>query len=249
MGHSASWFPTTVAGLFREGKYSVLLSPSQLQYAWFGNFWGWAGPGIREGGGERVIPLLEGRTSGGRIVEEPTGPGIEGTVIEIGAGSGFWVDVFSDKYLAVDEGGSKASGIDTDGIGAGEVTSRSKSARKRVTRVYGVEPNRDQHPSLRRKIAEAGLQDVYEIVPVGIEDLDNPAKWDGKVEKGSVDCIVSILCLCSIPEPQKNFKELHAYLKKGGRWYIYEHVRVDVNWGMRVYQGELLPRVPIHVRQ
>ncbi|KAG4218079.1 hypothetical protein PC116_g33441, partial [Phytophthora cactorum] len=108
-----------------------------------------------------------------------------------------------------------------------------------ITRVYGVEPNRDQHPALRRAIAKAGLEDVYRIVPVGIEDLDDATKWDGRVEKGSVDCIVSILCLCSIPDPEKNIGELYQYLKKGGRWYVYEHVRCEHSWYMRAYQGLL----------
>jgi hypothetical protein len=56
-----------------------------------------------------------------------TGPGLEGVCIEIGSGSGFWVDIFSDKHM---EQGTKQS---------------KKSNRKKVTRVYGVEPNRDQH--------------------------------------------------------------------------------------------------------
>ncbi|KAI0134378.1 methyltransferase domain-containing protein [Xylariales sp. AK1849] len=234
---SASWFPSTVLALIRERKYDVLLSPSKLQEAWFGNFWGWAGPNVKLNAEARVIPLLEGRTSGGKILEEATGPGIEGTCIEIGAGSGFWVDIFSDQHLRDGAEGAKASGIDFSNSAV--VGSKRRSARKRVTRVYGVEPNRDQHVSLRSKIEEAGLGGVYEVVPVGIEDLDNPAKWNGKVEKESVDCIVSILCLCSIPEPQKNFKELYGYLKKGGRWYVYEHVRTDVRGGMRIYQAFL----------
>lgn len=239
---SASWLPTTIARLVRERKYSILLSPSKLQSAWFGNFWESHAPNIRKNCGPDLLALLNGRMSGGCVVDEPVGPRIGGTVIEIGPGSGHWVDIFSDENLATGESGAKASGIDLGGVGTGETASRS--AGKRVTRVYGVEPSWDQHASLRRKIAEAGLEDVYEIVPVGIQDLDNPAKWDGKIEKGSVDCIVSILCLCSIPEPQKNFKELHAYLKKGGRWYIYEHVRVENNWAVGMYQGELLP-IPV----
>lgn len=55
------------------------------------------------------------------------GPGIGGVCIEIGAGSGFWVDIFSDKHLK-EEG----------------------SNRKKVTQVYGIEPNRDQHVSSKQ---------------------------------------------------------------------------------------------------
>jgi SAM-dependent methyltransferase len=201
----------------------VLLSPSRLQDAWFGNFWAWAGPGVKEGGTARVIPLLEGRVSGGHEVATPTGPSIGGVCMEIGAGGGFWADIFADRHL------SPAAG-----------------ARTKVTRVFGVEPNPDQHASLQRHVAAAGLEGVYEIVPVGIEHLNDPTKWEGKVEKESIDCIVSILCLCSIPEPEKNIRELYGYLKKGGRWYVYEHVRADVNWGMRAYQGESSSRPGRH---
>ncbi|KAK8042200.1 S-adenosyl-L-methionine-dependent methyltransferase [Apiospora rasikravindrae] len=242
---AASWFPGTVVRLVRDGNFGVLLSPSRLKEAWFSNFWDWFAPRLRLNAGVRVIPLLEGRTTGGRVVEEPAGPGIGGTIIEIGAGSGNWVDVFSDKPLgqqaAVGSSGAEMRETTTDTTthrGGTEKTQKKKSsARKPITRVYGVEPNRDQHAALRRNIKAAGLEGVYEIVPVGIEHLDDPTRWDGRVEKGSVDCIVSVLCLCSIPEPRENLRELYGYLKKGGRWYVYEHVRRDEGWGMRAYQA------------
>jgi len=109
-----------------------------------------------------------------------------------------------------------------------------------IEKVYGVEPGLESHPGLRRRAKEAGLEGVYEILPVGIEDISK-VSVDGAsfVEKGSVDCIVSLLCLCSIPEPEKNIKELYGYLKEGGRWYVFEHVVVDeANWPMRAYQGK-----------
>ncbi|KAG4436323.1 hypothetical protein IFR05_008217, partial [Cadophora sp. M221] len=43
--------------------------------------------------------------------------------------------------------------------------------KEKVSKVFGVEPNPDQHPLLRERITEAGLEGVYEIVPVGVEDL------------------------------------------------------------------------------
>ncbi|KAK1993629.1 methyltransferase domain-containing protein [Colletotrichum falcatum] len=105
-----------------------------------------------------------------------------------------------------------------------------------VSKVYGVEPNADVHPALRKRVQEAGLEGRYEIVPTGIESLSDPSAWGGKIEKGSVDCIVSILCLCSIPAPEKNIPELYSYLKKGGRWYLYEHVKATHSWPIRLYQ-------------
>ncbi|KAI1467920.1 S-adenosyl-L-methionine-dependent methyltransferase [Daldinia caldariorum] len=233
---SAYCLPRTLLKLLREGKYAVLLSPGRLQDAWFNDFWGgMAGPNIRRDAGIRVVPLLEGRASAGDVVDRQVVPGLAGTVVEVGAGAGLWVDVYPEVACV------RASG---EGEGEGEARRRNVGGSRAavdgvITRVYGIEPNRDQHPALRRAIAAAGLEDVYRIVPVGVEDLDDATKWEGRVEKGSVDCIVSILCLCSIPEPEKNVRELYQYLKKGGRWYVYEHVRCEHSWYMRAYQGFL----------
>ncbi|KAI1381039.1 S-adenosyl-L-methionine-dependent methyltransferase [Hypoxylon crocopeplum] len=237
---SASCLPGTILALIRERKFGVLFSPGQLQDAWFSEFWGRvAGPNVRLGAGERVVPLLQGRTSGGRVLdddEESTCAGIGGVVLEVGAGSGLWVDVYTtvadvrpDAEAEVGSDAVRKRKNATDNNGGGDSS-------RVITRIYGIEPNRDQHASLWAAIAKAGLEDAYHIVPVGIEDLDNPSAWDGRVEKGSVDCIVSILCLCSIPDPEKNVGELYQYLKKGGRWYVYEHVRCEYSWYMRAYQ-------------
>ncbi|KAL1864902.1 hypothetical protein Daus18300_007469 [Diaporthe australafricana] len=202
--------PPTIIRLVLHGQFSTLLSPSRLQSAWFGTFWATAGPGVRETGEARVIPLLEGFVTGGNVVKQPQHESISGTVIETGPGTGMWVSLFSKLH--------------TSGRG--------------ITRIYGVEPNTDIHAALRKNVAAAGLQDTYQVVPHGIEDL---AK-SGSVPKESVDCIVSILCLCSIPDPDHNIKELYGYLKPGGRWYVYEHVRCEserlreCGLFMRIYQ-------------
>ncbi|KAI0864341.1 S-adenosyl-L-methionine-dependent methyltransferase [Xylaria cubensis] len=223
---SASFIPQTTRQIFSTHPFSsglsILLSPSRFRDLWFGHFWAFAGPQVREGAGPRVLPLLDGRTSRGVVTDSPTGPGVGGVVLEVGAGSGLWVEVFSDRYLAPDASGG----------GTG---------RTKITRVYGVEPNSAQHPALRRAVEDAGLQDVYEIVPVGIEDLSSSGegktkKWDGNIEPESVDCIVSVLCLCSIPDPERHIRELYSLLRPGGRWYVYEHVLVEYSWYMRLYQ-------------
>ena len=73
----------------------------------------------------------------------------------------------------------------TVGVGYGEwVRCFDK---EKVTKIYGVEPNVDQHAKLRERVKEAGLEDVYVIVPVGVEDLEE--KW---VKRGEVDTIVTI---------------------------------------------------------
>lgn len=70
---------------------------------------------------------------------------------------------------------------------------------------------------------------------MGIQD----ALASGRIAEESVDCIVSVLCLCSIPDAKTNIAELYRCLKPGGRWYVYEHVIAfpEQGWGMRLYQG------------
>lgn len=234
MAHAAAWLPGTVVRLVRARRFDVLLSPARLRDAWFGAFWQWAGPNIKLNAEKRVLPLLAGRTTGGRIIaadaDAAPGPGLEGVVMELGAGSGFWVDVFAEPGR--EETDDHDDEKENEGSGRG--------VRKGITRVLGVEPNAAQHASLRRRVRAAGLEGVYDIVPVGVEDLGDASKWEGRVEPGSVDCIVSVLCLCSIPDPPRQFRALYAYLKPGGRWYVYEHVRTEAGWAMRTYQGELL---------
>ena len=75
-------------------------------------------------------------------------------------------------------------------------------------------------------------------MPLGIEDL----AASGTVALQSVDCVVTVMCLCSIPEPRHNMAQLYGYLKPGGRWYVYEHVKCfrAQGWGMQLYQSSLL---------
>ncbi|XDG03976.1 hypothetical protein ABKA04_003591 [Annulohypoxylon sp. FPYF3050] len=221
---SASCLPRTILNLVREGRYSVLFSPSQLQEAWFTQFWTTiAGPNIRLNAGERVVPLLQGRVTRGEVTETKVGPAIGGVVLEVGAGAGLWVDMYRQVARIEPSSEHTTDGLTQRGVG------KNASQEGVITHIYGVEPNPNQHPYLRQAIASSSLTSTYQIVPVGIEDLSDGTLWDGRVEKGSVDCIVSILCLCSIPEPEKNIRELYSYLKKGGRWYVYEHVRCLIN--------------------
>ncbi|KXJ90954.1 methyltransferase [Microdochium bolleyi] len=224
---AAKALPRTIAALVREGDFATLLSPRRLQDAWFGTFWARTGPEVKVNASTKVLPLLDGRVVAGKLLDEPAVLGLEGVCLEIGAGAGYWVDIFSNKHM-------RGTAAPAGGHGAKQQQQMGRT--KAVTRVYGVEPNPNQHVKLRQHIAAAGLEGVYEIVPVGIEDLGNPKKWDGRIGKESVDCIVTVLCLCSIPEPERHIRELYGYLKPGGRWYFYEHVQCSVAWYMKAYQ-------------
>ncbi|KAH8591226.1 S-adenosyl-L-methionine-dependent methyltransferase [Bisporella sp. PMI_857] len=102
----------------------------------------------------------------------------------------------------------------------------------KVTKIYGVEPNREHHAALKRKIIDAGLEDIYVIIPVGIEHLGE--RWVGL---GSVDSIVTIQCLCSIPTPKTMISLLYKYLKAGGQWIVYEHVMTHEGGWVAKYQA------------
>ncbi|KAJ4347972.1 uncharacterized protein N0V89_009344 [Didymosphaeria variabile] len=164
--------------------------------------------------------LLEGRMQDAQITDKPMAPPVGGVILDIGPGRGYWIDLYDKAKVPIDKPGARSQGVSGG-----------------IQKVYGVEPNPDSHAALSKRVQEIGLDGVYEVLPVGIEEV-NKVKINGKtIEKGSVDCIVSILCLCSIPEPEKNITDLYGYLKKGGRWYLYEHVRSGDGVFMKLYQG------------
>lgn len=98
-----------------------------------------------------------------------------------------------------------------------------------ITKIYGVEPNPGMHRELRANAEKAGLGEIYEVVGCGAQELSTK----GGMQEGSVDTIITVQCLCSIPTPEKIIKELYPMLKPGGRWLVFEHVRTK-------YQGSFV---------
>ncbi|KAF9740681.1 hypothetical protein PMIN06_005011 [Paraphaeosphaeria minitans] len=210
LGIAISYLPGAIKHLMQTEPLQNI-SFSRIRDAWFNAFWAWAGANIRVGNGPRITALLGGRVSQAQVVDKPVVPPVSGVILDIGPGPGFWVDLYAKNNT-------------------GDL------------KVYGVEPNTTAHPGLRMRAHEAGLDNVYHIIPAGIQDISKieVTEIDGstsKIEKGSVDCIVTLLCLCGIPEPEENITELYQYLKKGGRWYIFEHVKTNRNYCMRYYQA------------
>ena len=117
----------------------------------------------------------------------------------------------------------------SDGGGGG-----SGAGRTAVTKIYGVEPNVEWHASLRRKVQEAGLEGVYEVVGAGAEELGTLGLG---IDKGSVDTVVTKQVLCSVPKPERLVRELYGYLRPGGVWIMYEHVKTEEKGWVEWYQG------------
>ena len=117
-----------------------------------------------------------------------------GVVLDVGPGAGHWLSLF------------------TEGVQNGE-----------ITRIYGVEPNEEHHEALKRRVEEAGLQDVYEVLAAEVGDLG--------AKPGGVDTICTFNVLCSVPEPEIVIHELAGFLGEGGSWLVYEHVKTEAIHG------------------
>lgn len=70
---------------------------------------------------------------------------------------------------------------------------------------------------------ESGLTDIYEILPCGIEDVMGLKKHG--VTLSSIDTVLSVQVLCSVPDPDEMMRRLYALMKPGGKLIVYEHVK------------------------
>jgi SAM-dependent methyltransferase len=207
-----------VGRLLATGEVRMLGSWSSFTAAWFGVLRSLIGPGLgsESAGMPYVMPLLEGRVSQGRLYRSSVVPALHGTVLDVGAGSGNWMDAF----LRVVRGEEDRAGV------------------RPPLKIYGIEPNANAAAALRQSVEAARLGDVYEVVPVGIQDLCDSAAWGRTIAPGTVDCIVTVQSLCSIPNPEKNVALLYRYLRKGGHWYVFEHVQTDRGIAVKMVQSK-----------
>lgn len=106
--------------------------------------------------------------------------------------------------------------------------------KSKVVKIYGVEPCLDLHPELRRNIRAAGLSDIYTIVGCGAEDTDKLREHG--ITPESVDTIVTVKVLCSIPSPEKTMASLYGLLVPGGHWLVFEHTQNRHSWLTRLFQ-------------
>ncbi|KAJ4254531.1 hypothetical protein NW762_010130 [Fusarium torreyae] len=209
MAVSSCYLPITVVKLIAAGDFATLFSWQGFNDAWFGSFWVFMGPRSKAEAEKWVLPLLEGRTRGGSITTTEVNQPIEGVILEVGAGSGMWTQILANI-----------------------IKSSNTASRKATTKIYGVEPNPISAAALKRRVDDVGLAGTYEVVPVGIEDLQK----ETSLGPSSVDCIITVQCLCSIPEPEKNVALLYEYLKYGGRWYVYEHIKAEDGLVIPIFQ-------------
>lgn len=117
---------------------------------------------------------------------------------------------------------AQASGVVLE-LGPGVGSQLPRFDKSKITKIYGVEPCLHLHEALRRQVKECELDDIYEIVPSGIEDVME-LKRHG-IGLGTMDTVLSVQVLCSVPDPDEMMRRLYALMKPTGQLIVYEHVK------------------------
>lgn len=110
-----------------------------------------------------------------------------------------------------------------------------------VTRIVGIENNESMAPDVDRQIKEHGLDAIYELIISGVED--STALERHGIVADSVDTVVSIQVLCSVPDPAAIAKELYQLLKPGGKFIFWEH-HCSSDWLTAAVQSKLALKPP-----
>ncbi|PFH49526.1 hypothetical protein AMATHDRAFT_62979 [Amanita thiersii Skay4041] len=130
-----------------------------------------------------------------------------------------------------------ASGVVLD-LGAGHGHTAFYLDHGKVTRYIALEPNTLMHPQIRENANKAGYTEsdgTLLVLACGAQDTEEILSAIGT----QVDTLISVLTLCSIPEPQKTISSMaNNLLKSGGQFLFYEHVlshRRDVARWQRIW--------------
>ncbi|OSD00414.1 hypothetical protein PYCCODRAFT_1479292 [Trametes coccinea BRFM310] len=125
-------------------------------------------------------------------------------------------------------------------LGAGHGHTLFYLDHSKVTKYVALEPNQLMHGEIRTLAASKGYtEDTGNllILPYGAEEISLITSALGG--RHTVDTIISILTICSIPEPERTMAALvDEVLRPGGTLLLYEHVlspRPDVAWWQRFW--------------
>lgn len=100
--------------------------------------------------------------------------------------------------------------------------------RSRISRLVLVEPNARMHAALRRRASESGFHEgdgTLQLLGCGGGASDEAALRCAGVGAGSIDTVVAVHVLCSVPRPALAAEMYRRLLRRGGSLLFYEHVR------------------------
>ncbi|KAK7062698.1 hypothetical protein VNI00_000186 [Paramarasmius palmivorus] len=126
-------------------------------------------------------------------------------------------------------------------LGAGHGHTVNYLDRNKVKTYVALEPNARMHPLIRQKANEAGYTEAdgsFILLSCYAEDTTSILKL---MDRGPhpVDTIISVLTICTIPDPEITVQKLvRDVLRPGGQILFYEHVlspRRDVAWWQRFW--------------
>lgn len=109
-----------------------------------------------------------------------------------------------------------------------------------VSKYVALEPNTYMHDEIRKTANAAGFtEESGNLLILGYGAEQTSLITSALGGPHSVDTIVSILTLCSVPDPEKTIQSLvEQVLKPGGQLLFYEHVlsqRDDVIWWQKFW--------------
>lgn len=141
-----------------------------------------------------------------------------GRVLEVGAGSGETLKYYDEEKVRYPYFTSEC------GIGQSKKL-MTPCCTIQITKLFAVEPFPALVKHLRKTIAARGpsFEKKTVVVAAGIEDKTTLKEKYGVVRE-SIDSLVLVQCLCSMPEPKRHLKYCVDLLKPGGSLILIEHV-------------------------
>lgn len=184
---------------------SLLFRPTEISRIFFSHVWAAFGPGIDGNNVQLKTSLIT--------------PNAYGVVLDIGAGKPPLTSLNPHPFILPQGHGHTSKYLDTT----------------HVTKYVALEPNVLMHGEIRRAANASGFTEeagTLVLLSCGAEDTTTILTSLGGYQP--VDTLVSVLTLCSIPEPQESIKSLVTeVLKPGGQFLFFEHVqnpKPDVAW-------------------
>ncbi|KAI9326422.1 hypothetical protein DFJ73DRAFT_954871 [Zopfochytrium polystomum] len=108
-------------------------------------------------------------------------------------------------------------------VGAGSGENVKFYEPEEIERLFCLEPFDTLRLKLESNLARSRLESKSTVIPSGLTS-DRSALTTASITPSSIDTIVLVQVLCSIPNPRLHLQYLQTLLKPGGQILLYEHV-------------------------